>query len=177
MQRTALIPHYRINSGTTPDIRSAIGTALGGAIIDFIQTDSIHICTVLTAMSSQITDGFNWSIHSIYTTPALAATLSNIIDGLSFPSTLRDPRSQEHQSTIIGGLLFPSMHRWKKKRPMISSSSGTSSLPPRASSARRSDETQGRLKGSSAEETHVGQTINQDIDGLARGTSTCHNPD
>ena len=46
-----------------------------------------------------------------------------------------------------------------------SSSSGTSSLPPRASSARRSDETQGRLKGSSAEETHVGQTINQDIDG------------
>jgi hypothetical protein len=120
MQRTALIPHYRINSGTTPDIRSAIGTALGGAIIDFIQTDSIHICTVLTVMSSQITDGFNWSIHSIYTTPALAATLSNIIDGLSFPSTLRDPRSQEHQSTIIGGLLFPSMHRWKKKRPMIS---------------------------------------------------------
>ena len=39
-----------------------------------------------------------------------------------------------------------------------SSSSGTSSLPPRASSARRSDETQGRLKGNSAGDPRVGQT-------------------
>jgi hypothetical protein len=36
---------------------------------------------------------------------------------------------------------------------------------------RRSDETQGCLKGNSAEDPRVGQTINQTIDGLARGTS------
>jgi hypothetical protein len=95
MQQTvALISNYRSNSEHNAQ-RSTTGTTLGGAIEAYIQTASRYpAVAVISLEHHSVTGGFNWIILSIYTTPALAATLSNIIDGLSFPSTLRDPRSQ-----------------------------------------------------------------------------------
>ena len=57
-------------------------------------------------MSLEYHRWFLWFILSIY------------IDGLFFPFTLRDPLSQEHWSTIIGGLLFPST-LWRPMAPRV----------------------------------------------------------
>jgi hypothetical protein len=71
-------------------------------------------------------------------------------------SEIRFLKSIDQQSLVVCFFHLRYGDPWLQEFKFLA----TSSLPPRASSGRRSDETQGRLKGNSAGDPRVGQTIN-----------------